>query len=88
MSPDKVALPKSSVHEPSLYGPSKGAPTERAAPFPEAVVHSFIHSSLAESRVKELIHETGKTYGHHPHSPVWSEGRHTIGCGLLPLTDR
>jgi len=35
-----------------------------------------------------LPRKTGKTFGHHPRSPTWTEGLHTMGCDLVPQGDR
>jgi len=52
---------------------------------PEPLVCLFIHSCMS-ARVpkKELSYIWGKTQGHHPWSPMQTEGLHTMGCGLVP----
>jgi len=47
-----------------------------------------IHSYLSKSPVKELSPEMeGKHTGRRPRSHKWTEGLHTMGCGLVPQGD-
>ena len=36
---------------------------------------------------KEPSHKKWKIFGHRPWSPTWTEGLHTVGCGLVPQVD-
>ena len=49
----------------------------------------FLHLYLSESPVRSSpTKKTGQTFGHHPHSPMWTEGLHTMECSLVPQVDR
>jgi len=49
----------------------------------------FLHLYLSESPIRSPpTKKTGKTFGHHPQSPMWTEGLHTVECGLIPQGDR
>jgi len=50
------------------------------------LIHSFISVGVPN---KEPAHKKrGKILSHHPWSPMWTEGLHTMGCGLVPHGDR
>jgi len=42
---------------------------------------------MSESPVKELSLEMGEKHSHHPRRPMWTEGLHTMGRGLVPQRD-
>jgi hypothetical protein len=80
---------------PSLKVPGKGAPIHvpPAGPLGREMLHFqsqwFIHSFIYLRVPSEgaLPRNRGETYGHHPQSPRWMEGLHTIRCGLVPQGD-
>ena len=54
---------------------------EREASSPEPVVDSFIYICW-DPKYGALPQKVGKTFGHPPWSPTWTESLHTMGCGL------
>jgi hypothetical protein len=61
-------------------------PMERDAPSPEPVVYSFIYI-WQSPQLQSPPAKVAKTYGHHPQSPTWTEGLHTMVCNLVPQGD-
>jgi hypothetical protein len=47
--------------------------------------HSFTTVRVPSSGALSL--NGRETYGHRPRSPTWTEGLHTMGCGLVPQPD-
>jgi hypothetical protein len=72
---------KSPVNEPHSMFPNR-VTMEREASSLEQLVCSFIY--ICQSRIRALPLKTGKTFSHRPRSPTWTEGLHTVGCGLVP----
>jgi len=49
------------------------------------LICSFI--TLRVPSYRAFLQNGGKTYGHYPWSCMWSEGLHTVGCGMVPQGD-
>ena len=60
---------------------------ERDASSLEPMVYSFIFICRSPQK-GALPRNVGKTFIHCPRSPTWTEGLHTMGCGLVPQGDR
>jgi len=82
-------LPKSPVNESPSMSPNR-VPMEREASSPEPMVYLFIHSFISARvpNTEQSHNKTGEIFGHRPRSPTWTEGLHTMGCGLVPQGDR
>jgi hypothetical protein len=78
-------LSKPTVKQRPLLGPQRGAYGENS-PSSEPVVYLFIHISQS-LKLRSSPMKQGKTHGHRPHSTKWTEGLHTMGCGLVPQGD-
>ena len=59
---------------------------ERDAPSPEPMVFSFIYICQSP-KLRSPPTKWGKTYGHCPQSPTWTESLQKMGCGLVPQGD-
>ena len=59
---------------------------ERDDPSLEPIVYSFIYS-CQRPHSRSPLTTMGKTYSHHPQSPMRMEGLQTIRCGLVPQGD-
>ena len=81
-----LCFPSVPGKEPPSMFPNR-VPMERKASSPEPMVYSLTHLYLSESPISSPPTKMGKTYGHHPHSPMWTEGLHTMGCSLVPQGD-
>jgi hypothetical protein len=84
--PLKVKLPLSPVPQRGPYRESeteRERERERESPLPEPVVYSFTHISQSCK-----LRNRWKTSSHRPRRLTWTEGLHTMGCGLVPQGDR
>jgi hypothetical protein len=49
----------------------------------------FIHSYVSQfPAINVLSHDKGENIGHRPRRSKWTEGLHTLRCGLIPKVDR
>jgi len=75
-----------------VNGPSPPCPPSRS-PWREKphlqgqwLIHSFISVGVPNKEPSHKKRE--KILNHHPQSPTWMEGLHTMGCGLVRHGDR
>ena len=78
---------KSPVNGPPPPCPPSGSPwREKLHLQGQWLSHSFISVGIPN---KESFHKQGgRITGNHPRIPTWTEGLHTLGCGLVPQRDR
>jgi hypothetical protein len=51
-------------------------------------IRSFIYICQSPQYGGPPSKKNGSIFGHRPRSPAWTEGLHTMGCGLVPQGDR